>query len=162
MAVAVVAAAVAACSDRIRPQSCGPIPTDGCPVVGGGTCRDPLCAAIYECVDGGWRLVQPCSGNSLGGGGGHAGGGPAGAGGQGGFGLGGLGGQGACEGGPIDRTDEVTGCTPDLQVPDCAAALAEICHPCLTECLDFFLCTVEGWTLVAYCDEDGGLTVVDR
>ncbi|HVK70393.1 MAG TPA: hypothetical protein VM694_38335 [Polyangium sp.] len=59
----------------------------------------------------------------------------------------------------IDRTGETTGCMPDLQNPDCPAVAAEQCFEtvCLTDCIDFFLCTEEGWNLVAYCNEEGTL-----
>jgi hypothetical protein len=57
----------------------------------------------------------------------------------------------------LDHTGEVTGCTPDLQSPDCPASAAETCvaSACLTDCIDFYLCTAEGWKSVAYCDAEG-------
>jgi hypothetical protein len=50
---------------------------------------------------------------------------------------------------------------PDLQNPDCPAVAAEQCFEtvCLTDCIDFFLCTGEGWNLVAYCNEEGTLVL---
>jgi hypothetical protein len=62
----------------------------------------------------------------------------------------------------FDHSGEVSGCTPDLQSPDCPAEAAEgLCEPCLTGCIDFFMCTETGWESVAYCDEDGGFFVTD-
>lgn len=123
-------------------QLCGEIPQDGCPVGRGGTCDDPYCAALYDCVQGDWTQTETCPDNpvtssaSVG----------AGAGG---------GGEGGCAPLMIDHATEANGCTPDLQEPDCPAVAAETCpNPCLTGCVDFFLCEKEGWRLVAFCAED--------
>jgi hypothetical protein len=123
-------------------ERCGEIPSDGCPVGRGGTCDDPYCGALYNCIDGRWALATTCEGF-----------GPGGAGGGGG--SGGTPGSGGCQNVVIDKTGESTGCTPDLALPDCAAVAAESCHPCTTGCADFFLCTDQGWEAVAFCDQDG-------
>jgi hypothetical protein len=59
----------------------------------------------------------------------------------------------------LDHTGEKSGCKPDLQEPDCPVAAAETCAgaSCLTGCVDFFLCTADGWVTRAYCDESGEL-----
>ncbi len=122
-------------------QLCGEIPQDGCPVGRGGTCDDPYCAALYDCVEGDWTQTEACTQNpvtsaSVG------------------TGTGG-GGEGGCAPLMIDHSTEVDGCTPDLQEPDCPAVAAETCpNPCLTGCVDFFLCETNGWRLVAFCAED--------
>ncbi len=132
----------AACGGGSGLLLCGQIPEDGCPIGRGGTCDDLTCAALYDCVDGAWRLVEPCPG----------------------------GGQDNLDGGTnpdgcakpvIDHTGEKTGCTPDLQNPDCPAVAAEQCYEtvCLTDCIDFFLCTEAGWDLVAYCNEEGAIVL---
>lgn len=120
-----------------------PDPT-ACPTGRGGTCKDPECSALYECVEGTWERVQICEQN-------HAGGGGAGQGGQ--------GAQGGCLEVPIDTDSPFDGCGPDLQPPDCPVEAASACQPCTTGCLDFFSCDSDGWTLVAYCDEDGAFVV---
>ena len=141
----------AACSGSGRIESCPQIEPGGCPTGRGGSCDDAACVALYSCVDGTWQLVKHCPGG---------GGGGAGTGGIGG-GQGGStgGGQGGCEGVTIDDSEAKTGCEPDLQVPDCPVDAASSCHPCLTGCLDFFLCLSDGptavaWTAVAFCNED--------
>lgn len=133
------------CSSRdiIR---CGLIPDDGCPVGRGGTCKDETCAALYNCVDGAWVLESTCEQTGGGGGGGSTTG-P------------GAGGQGACNGIELDHTGEVENCSPPLQNPDCPASAAELCRPCDTGCLDFFMCRQDGWGAVAFCDEDGNVIV---
>ncbi len=143
-------AAQGACTGSGKIESCGEIDPGGCPIEHGGTCDDPFCAALYRCLDGTWQLVEHCPA----GGGGHgAGGDSGGSGGSGGA------GEGGCYGVTIDDSEAKTGCTPDLQVPDCPAEAAESCHPCLTGCLDFFLCLSDGstavaWTAVAFCNDD--------
>jgi len=129
----------AACGDGYEVRPCGQIPEKGCPVGRGGTCDDATCAALYDCVDGAWRRAETCPG---GGQDPDAGVSPDG-----------------CAKPVIDRTGETTGCMPDLQNPDCPAVAAEQCFEtvCLTDCIDFFLCTEEGWNLVAYCNEEGTL-----
>lgn len=133
-------ASSAACGNAARAQTCGEIPEGGCPLGRGGTCDDQLCAALYDCVDGSWTEAEDC-GRVLGSGGAGAGGG----GGEG----------GACQAVEIDRTGERFGCTPGLLEPDCPVAAAELCDPCSTGCVDFWMCTDEGWESVAYCDESG-------
>lgn len=137
----------AACDPDPLPL-CGTIPEDGCPVGRGGTCEDPYCAALYDCVDAKWQLAETCGPIGGGGAGGES---PV------------VTGTGGCSGGVMfDHTMEATDCTPDLQSPDCPAAAAEGCGtPCLTSCLDFYLCTDAGWDLVAYCSEgDNELVIV--
>ena len=133
-------------SDEVK--LCGEIPPDGCPIGRGGTCDDATCAGLYDCVDGAWRLEQTCPG---GGGGAGASSGAAGA----------DAGPDGCASVRIDHTGETTGCEPDLQSPDCPVVAAETCaaSACLTDCVDFFLCTARGWVAVAYCDEEGQLVV---
>jgi hypothetical protein len=135
---AAAVAAHAGCQDLPPVVPCGRIPDQGCPIGRGGTCDDPVCAALYDCVDGKWTSVQTC---------GSFDGGTD---------------SGSMEAGPctptgIDTTGATTGCTPDLQSPDCPAEAAEPCAEtaCLTGCLDFFLCTKDGWTAVAHCSDDG-------
>jgi hypothetical protein len=135
------------CSDAPTVTPCGEIPAGGCPHARGGTCEDPACAGLYDCVDGSWTRALECSadGGSDGGDGGDAGPGPT------------------CSPVTIAHVGEVTGCKPDLQNPDCPVAAAETAcreSACLTGCLDFFLCTKAGWTVVASCDEQGDLSIV--
>ena len=128
--------------DSPRPLLCGEIPQDGCPLGRGGTCDDPYCAALYDCVEGDWTQVEACDNPTT----------SAATSGSG----GGLGGQGGCSPVMFDRSQEVAGCTPDLQEPDCPADAAETCpSPCLTGCVDFFLCEPGGWVAVAFCGDDG-------
>lgn len=149
-AAAVVAGSAAAgCGSSGDLPLCGQIPEGGCPIGRGGTCDDLACAALYDCVEAAWTVVESCPG----------GGGAGGAGGEGG--SGGEGG-GGCEPVVIDRTGEASGCEPDLQSPDCPASAAEVCaaSACLTDCSDFYLCTADGWADVAYCDPDGELVLI--
>jgi hypothetical protein len=129
-----------ACYDYPEAIPCGQIPPDGCPVTQGGTCNDPFCTALYECVDGVWRHWETCSNPQQ-----DAGTTPD-----------------ACSSIVIDRTGETTGCLPDLQNPDCPAAAAEQCitSVCQSECADFFLCTKEGWQVVAFCTDQGELIIM--
>jgi hypothetical protein len=125
---------------------CGEIPTDGCPLGRGGTCDDVLCAALYDCVEGDWTLIETCEQHGDGG----AAGGTA----------SGNGGAGGCSVPIIDHTGETSGCEPDLLDPDCPVQAAEVCgDPCGTGCIDFFLCLERGWTSVAFCTEDGELVL---
>jgi hypothetical protein len=129
----------AACGDLSdNLKLCGQIPDGGCPLGRGGTCEDKACAALYDCVEGAWTPVETCPG------GGGGGGSDAGTGGD-------------CEKVVIDHTGETSGCVPDLQNPDCPAVAAETCvySACLTDCVDFYLCKKDGWTVVAYCNEEG-------
>lgn len=141
-----VAAGVTACGGFGPVQTCGEIPQGGCPLGRGGTCDDSLCAALYDCVDGDWSLATECEQGS--GGTTSTGGG----------GVGGAG-EGGCSVPAIDHAAEVSGCTPDLQEPDCPAVAAESCTACLTGCVDFYLCVAAGWDLVAFCSDDGALVV---
>jgi len=133
---------LSACGSDYIVQPCGEIPQDGCPVGRGGTCDDLACAALYDCTDGAWRLLETCPN----GGGGEPDGGNV---------------LDGCVKPIIDHAGETTGCTPDLQNPDCPAVAAEQCVEtvCLTDCLDFFLCTQEGWNLVAFCNEEGQIVL---
>lgn len=143
IALVAASAASAACPGPGGVQPCGQIPEDGCPIGRGGTCRDPYCAALYDCLDGRWERVEVCPGFEPSTSAGSAAGGSGGA------------GQGGCAGVAIDRTGETTGCMPDLALPDCTVAAAEACRPCSTGCIDFFLCTDQGWVAKAFCDQDG-------
>jgi hypothetical protein len=142
--VLAVLAVLAACSGGSI-KLCGEIPKDGCPSGRGGTCADQTCAGLYDCVDGEWIQLERCS-SGIGKAGSEASD---------------AGPEGSCEAVTIDHQGETTGCLPDLQNPDCPAAAAESCTvaACLTGCLDFFLCTKDGWTEVAYCDEQGRMVV---
>lgn len=126
-------------------QTCGEIPSDGCPIGRGGTCDDPYCGALYDCVDGAWTEVESCPGNLVGG----SGGSPSGEG-------------GSCTSEIFDHSLEVEGCTPDLQEPDCPPEAAEVCggSACLTGCIDFYMCVDRGWALIGFCTEDGDLEIV--
>jgi len=129
------------CSSTSELQLCGQIPGNGCPVGRGGTCEDQSCDALYDCVEGSWRLFKSCpnitddAGSSQ-----DAAETPD-----------------SCSSIVVDHTGETTGCKPNLQNPDCPAVAAETCPEtaCLTDCLDFYLCMKEGWALVAYCNEEG-------
>ena len=143
--VAVLAVVACGCSNG-RIKTCGLIPGQGCPIGRGGTCEDETCDALYACVDGAWVKEKTCDQTSTGGGG------------SGGSAMGG-GGQGGCNGVTIDRTGQAEGCSPPLQEPDCPAAAAELCRPCQTVCVDFFLCKQEGWVSVAFCDEEGNVVL---
>lgn len=146
-----------ACQSLEDPVLCGQIPEGGCPAGRGGTCDDPLCASLHDCNEGAWVQVETCPVAGIGGaGGGGADGGAGGAGGQ------------VCTPVELDHTGEALGCDPALQHPDCPAAAAETCveSACLTDCLDFYMCIQRGseklWTVVAWCDERGQLTLGGR
>ena len=129
-----------ACSGSSGVLICGEIPEGGCSLGRGGSCDDTVCVALYDCLEGNWTEVISCDANVGGGGAGGAGGG---------------GGAGGCQQVIIDRSGEQSGCSPDLQTPDCHAFAAEACRPCNTGCEDFFLCLSDGWTAVAHCNQDG-------
>lgn len=145
---------LAGCSDSIAPKLCDEIPAGGCPTGRGGTCDDPLCEALYDCLDGAWVLAETCNGNAAGSGGAAPSTTGSGAGGACPPGSGAGGNGGGCTPVTIDHTGEQGGCAPDLQFPDCPAAAAEQCSEtaCLTGCDAFYLCMQGGWTMVAYCD----------
>jgi hypothetical protein len=133
--------------DTPHVQTCGQIPDGGCPIGRGGTCDDPTCAALYDCLDGEWKLSEECEASSS-----DATTSATTTGGDG----------GGCDNVPMfDRTDEADGCTPDLEPPDCPAEAAETCSPCSTGCVDFYICKTAGWDDVAYCDDLGALVVID-
>ena len=142
---------------------CEEIPEGGCPTGRGGTCDDPLCNALYDCVNGVWKQTKVCEQGS-GGSGGGAGGGGAASGSGGGLDCTPGGGAGGCTPVLLDHSGEVGGCSPGLQSPDCPAAAAEGCAEtaCLTGCTDFFVCKADGWAAVAYCDMNCKLTPVAR
>lgn len=145
-AAAVAVLAPAGCDPVAEPRLCGQIPQGGCPVGRGGTCGDAACRALYDCLEGAWTEVARCDFPEA-----PAEDGDAGVG----------GGPGACDVVTLDRSGEAAGCTPALQQPDCPAAAAETCvdTACWTGCIDFFLCTEEGWRAIAYCDQQGRVTV---
>ncbi len=139
-----VATTLSAC-DSVEVLTCGEIQTNGCPIGRGGTCEDPFCGALYDCVDGDWTLVETCEGFGGGGSGGRGGATTS--------------GTGATGGGcsfMFDHTEEAASCEPDLQEPDCPAGAAEnTCDPCSTGCVEFFLCTDFGWENVGFCSDVG-------
>jgi hypothetical protein len=140
--------AVAGCPTLPEPVPCGEIPAGGCPIGRGGTCADPTCAGVYDCVDGAWVSTKTCPPPLDGGaGGGEDGGVPDG---------------GPCTPVPIDTSGEALDCTPDLQEPDCPVEAAQGCleRACTTGCVDFYLCTTQGWSNVAYCDDGGTLIIL--
>jgi hypothetical protein len=69
--------------------------------------------------------------------------------------------DGGCMPVALAHAREAEGCVPDLQHPDCPADALETCGDaaCSTGCIDFFLCTEDGWTVVAYCTEQGQVIV---
>ncbi len=163
LAAALFGAWQAGCRFGSGIQTCGQIPPGGCPIGRGGTCDDETCSGVYDCVGGDWTLVIPCDGGA--GAGGSGGSGSAGGfGGSGGAGAsgGGAGAGGACVHSSLVPTNEPAGCSPALLAPDCHASLADascIEEACASGCLDFFVCTLDGWTDVAFCDDEGTLVV---
>ena len=147
--------AMAGCSTG-KLQPCDAIPEGGCPIGRGGTCDDTACRGLYECVEGRWSLLTHCAGN--GGDGGQGVGGAGGAAGA--AGSAGMAGAGGCSGVELDHTGETQGCSPELELPDCPALVAESCQPCVSGCADFFMCLEGAWGWVAYCTEQGQLVVV--
>lgn len=143
-ALAGAALPVGGCFGSSEVQLCGEIPAGGCPLGRGGSCDDTVCAGLYDCVDGKWTREVDCPAN------GGTGGGDAGP-------------DAVCSPVTIAHVGETTGCKPDLQNPDCPVAAAEAaCREsvCLTGCLDFFLCTKDGWALAAACDDQGELSII--
>jgi len=135
------------CSDSPVFTPCGEIPAGGCPSDRGGTCDDTACAGLYDCVEGKWTRSVDCSTDGGSGGGGGSDAGP----------------DVVCSPVTIAHVGEKSGCKPDPQSPDCPVVAAEAaCREsvCLTGCLDFFLCTKDGWTAVATCDEEGELSIL--
>ncbi|KYF66909.1 hypothetical protein BE11_01765 [Sorangium cellulosum] len=136
--------APAGCDPIAEPLLCGEIPDGGCPLGRGGTCDDDVCRALYDCREGAWTMAARCDRPGE----------PepdVGAGSP----------SDGCEVVTLDRSGEASGCAPALQEPDCPADAAETCAEaaCRTGCVDFFLCAEEGWRAVAYCDEQGRITV---
>jgi hypothetical protein len=142
-----------ACGSDAPFQLCGEIPAGGCPIGRGGSCTDPSCTGVYDCVGGAWRVTERCSGGGADAGAGHDSGADA-----------ADAADAGCVAITVDHTGERTGCAPSLQAPDCPAAAAEECavEACLTGCTDFFLCTSGGWREVAYCDDSGDVVVSGR
>lgn len=141
-----LAVAAGSCT-RAPLKLCGVIPEGGCPIGRGGTCDDPSCAGVYDCIDGNWTLEVACS--------------PTGAGGN--AGSSSSSSQtptGGCVPAQLDHTGETIGCEPDLADYDCPIAAAEACNPCATACVDFFICRSVGWEDVAYCTEEGELVIL--
>lgn len=155
--VGLVAAAASACRESPGVQLCGEIPEGGCPAGRGGSCDDAVCTGLYDCIEGDWTEIEHCPESPATTA--STGGDDAGAGGAGG---GVAEGGGGCAIPEIDHTGEEPGCTPDLQEPDCPAVAAEVCAPCTTGCVDFFLCVDDVWIDVAACTEDGSFVVVPR
>jgi hypothetical protein len=146
-ALALASAVVCAgCSSLPPPLLCGEIPDRGCPIGRGGSCDDAACSALYDCVEGAWTAVVRCDQAPS-----AAADAGAGAGGS----------DVACAPVAVEHAGEATGCLPGLQHPDCPVEAAEVCEEtaCATGCLDFFLCTNDGWTGVAYCTEQGQIIV---
>ncbi|MFO0586218.1 MAG: hypothetical protein U0441_01700 [Polyangiaceae bacterium] len=140
------------------------VPKGGCPTGRGGTCDDPTCDALYDCIDAKWKKISTCSASTGGGGAGGDTTSSGGAGGQ--TSTGGTGGAGGdCTAPGFDHAGETTGCTPDLQVPDCPVSAAEPCAEtaCATGCSDFYLCqgdaSAKTWVAVGYCDDSGHLVI---
>jgi hypothetical protein len=147
-AVAVAASTLAACGGLGSVATCGEIPAGGCPAGRGGSCDDAACAGLYDCVDGDWTLTETCSGGDASTSTSTSAGSSTST------------GAGGCAPVELDHSGEVEGCTPDLESPDCPAAAVEVCgNPCETGCVDFFMCEEGGWQDVAYCADDGTLTV---
>ncbi|MBI4957014.1 MAG: hypothetical protein HY908_33675 [Myxococcales bacterium] len=138
-AACVGAALVAVACSTGKVELCGQIPGRGCPIGRGGSCDDQSCSGLYDCTEGSWRLVTACPANGAS--------------------------QDEVRERPIcaDAPDwlgaiaEAGRCTPDLQHPDCPLAAARSCDPCVTGCIDFFACTSDAWTAVAFCDGEGKL-----
>jgi hypothetical protein len=64
-----------------------------------------------------------------------------------------------CADASVQLEGGATGCDPnDVIAPDCPVNVLVGCPQtaCLSGCVDFFQCRVEGWTLVAWCDEETG------
>ena len=136
------------------------IPAGGCPLGRGGTCDDPTCTGLYNCLGGEWALELKCPMHDGGTGAGGAGGA------QGSGGDAGSSDSDACTPVHIDVSGMTMGCTPGLEnPPDCPVAAALGCEEsaCLTGCTDFFLCkstsTGPEWVDVAYCTCEGQLIV---
>ena len=145
---------LASCSDAPPLQLCGEIPEGGCPIGRGGTCLDPTCTGVYDCVGGNWTVTEQCTAPTTS------------AASSSGSGVGGEGGGAACG---VTLTDEqkmheAHGCSPGLESPDCPAVAAETCSAC-SGCEDFFVCwgvaadcapgSAPCWLDMAYCDENG-------
>jgi hypothetical protein len=131
-----------ACSGAFLSEPCGLIPEGGCPTSRGGSCADATCARLFRCIKGEWEWVEACPENS---------------------GVSSSTVASSSSGGScpdkVDVAQQSQGCTPELQLPDCAAEAANQCEPCLTGCVDFFFCSQDGWQTVAYCTDEGELIV---
>lgn len=130
--------------DAGLPKLCEALPEGGCPAGRGGSCLDRTCSGLYDCVEGAWVETERCSAVPSG---------PLDAGME-------AAADASCGQVSIDHQGEVSGCSPNLQEPECPAAAAEICEPCATGCSDFFICAMSGWTEVAYCDDTGNIVIV--
>jgi hypothetical protein len=129
---------VGACGDEeLRP--CKSIPEGGCPLDRGGSCDDPACEMLYACFDGAWEEHERCGAGTE----------------STSASVSASSSTGGCTPFAIDRTGETGGCAPDLLEPDCPADALETCAPCSLGCVDFYLCTGDGWTNVAHCSEEG-------
>jgi hypothetical protein len=132
-----------ACEKDQEIAVCGEIPVGGCPVGRGGSCLDPLCAGLYDCVGGAWTLTTACppAEGSDGGDAGEAG--PS----------------NVCTPFVVGVEAGAQNCTPDLEVPDCPIEAAECVESaCTTGCTDFYVCEPDGWLVVASCDDQGHLS----
>lgn len=149
LAVAAIGIALAAAlfgapgCDAGLPKLCDALPEGGCPAGRGGSCLDRTCSGLYDCVEGAWVETERCP---------AAPSGPLDAGME-------AAADASCSQVSIDHQGEASGCSPNLQEPDCPAAAAELCEPCATGCSDFFLCEMSGWTEVAYCDDMGNIVI---
>jgi len=159
-ALGFAALSTSGCDSGTAPLLCGEIPAGGCPLGRGGTCDDPLCAGLYDCVEGKWTLATDCTTNGA----------TSGSSGSSGSSGGDAGADGACTPIALSHEGEMTGCKPDLQAPDCPVSLTEgacvetVCN--VTDCLDFYLCIYDKvqvdhrvWSAVAGCDLDAGFRV---
>jgi hypothetical protein len=139
----------AGCPELPVPMPCGQIPAGGCPLGRGGTCDDPTCDGLYDCVDGSWTRAVPCSPDGGAGTGGGGGAEPGDA------------GPDACTPVNVNTHGQTSDCG-GLENPDCPIEAAGSCEEtaCLTGCLDFFVCEQGSWIAVAYCDEVTGQFMV--
>lgn len=138
-----------ACQDMPKIIPCDTIPEGGCNATRGGTCEDPVCEALYRCIDGSWTQTATCEPSA----------------------DAGVTHDASAEDAQLDAAlcsdgpvfDGAVGCRPALQLPDCSLEVALGCaeSACSTGCEDFFGCTDEGWELYAYCDTQAGLIWIE-